>query len=347
MEHFKIPIVLFFFKRKEKTLRIVERISQVNPLKLYLISDGPRNDQELEDVVECRRKVEEAITWPCKVIKNYADVNKGVYDRIGLGAKWVFTMEDRAIFLEDDNLPDTTFFPYCADLLEKYNKDTRVLWICGTNYLSKYYPADGSSYMFTKHLLPCGWASWSDKFTKFYEGEVPICDDKYLMNRVKKEFENRALAFHQMTAVVGERKRILNNERPISWDYQMSFAIRANGLLGISPCVNLIENIGVDECSVHGGTTFNNIMTKRFCGIKTHDIQLPLKHPRLVLTDLEYEERIRKVMTYPLLIRLRIYAAFYLRKILGLSEDTIFWDGLKKKFSLGRRFKLGRSLRVL
>ena len=33
----------------------------------------------------------------------------------------------------------------------------------GTNYLKHYAPADGSSYVFTKNMMPCGWASWSKK----------------------------------------------------------------------------------------------------------------------------------------------------------------------------------------
>lgn len=336
MKQFEIPIVLFFFKRKDKTLRILEQIAQIRPLKLYLISDGPRNELEADDVMECRRNVEKAITWPCNIVKNYAEFNEGVYNRIGLGAKWVFSRESCAIFLEDDNLPDKTFFRYCAELLEEYKDDTRILWICGTNYLGKYKPSDGSSYMFTKHLLPCGWASWSTKFNKFYDGEASICDDKSLINRVKKEYESKYLAFQQINGAMGERRRILNNERPVSWDYQMPLAIRSNSLFGISPCVNLIENIGVDECSVHGGSNFDNIMTKRFCGIKTHEMRFPLKHPNVVLLDREYEVKINKIVTYPLIIRIRQYVAFYMRKILTIREDRPFIDGLKEKFLLER-----------
>lgn len=331
MEQFGIPIVLIFFKRKDKTVRIIEQIAKISPSKLYLISDGPRNEQEANDVIDCRQKVEEAITWPCKVIRNYADSNEGVYNRIGLGAKWVFSHEPCAIFLEDDNLPNSSFFYFCAELLDKYKNDTRILWICGTNYLGKYTPLDGTSYMFTKHMLPCGWASWSEKFVRFYDGDVSICDDKALLDRVRKEYNNNALAFQQINAVTEERNRILNNKRPVSWDYQMSLAISSNSLFGISPCVNLIENIGVDECSIHGGSSFKKIMTKRFCGIKSYEISFPLKHPRLVLVDLEYEEKIRKIVTYPVLIRLRVYVAFYVRKILGISPEMRFAEGLKNK----------------
>ncbi|MDP4182672.1 MAG: glycosyltransferase family 2 protein, partial [Bacillota bacterium] len=174
MEGFNVPVTLFFFKR-DKIIQIIDRIREIKPQKLYLISDGPRNDEEEILVNNCRRLVEESINWDCKIIRNYAEQNKGVYDRIGLGAKWVLSMEDYAIFLEDDNLPDLTFFRFCEELLETYKEDTRILWICGTNYLEEYQPKDGASYVFTKHMLPCGWASWSHKFNRFYDGNLDLC----------------------------------------------------------------------------------------------------------------------------------------------------------------------------
>jgi hypothetical protein len=45
---------------------------------------------------------------------------------------------------------------------------------------------------------------------------------------------------------MSERHRIERGERPISWDYQMDFSIKAYGLYGICPCKNQIKNIGVD-----------------------------------------------------------------------------------------------------
>ncbi|MHC1682805.1 MAG: hypothetical protein AB6733_07645 [Clostridiaceae bacterium] len=333
MDCFDIPVVLFFFKR-DKILQILERVSLVQPKKIYLISDEGRNDDEKKLVSHCRDLVENAITWNCEIIKNYAKENKGVYDRIGLGAKWVFSMESEAIFLEDDNLPDLTFFNYCKVLLEKYKSDTRVLWICGTNYLGKYTPYDKSSYMFTKHMLPCGWASWSDKFNRFYDGEVSFCDDPILMKRLEKEYDNKSLAKQQIETAIGERQHFLKNESMISWDYQMDIAIRVNGLYGISPCVNLIENIGVDEHSIHGGSSFNNIMIKRFCGIKTYPMQFPLKHPKVILTDLNYEKKVANIILFPLSIRIRVIIGKLIRRIFNISKDQSIKEGLFLKFKI-------------
>ena len=142
MKQFDIPVALFIFKRSEKAILIINQIAKVAPKRIYLIGDGPRNDSEIKEVELCRKEIESAINWDCEIVKNYADKNRGVYENIAGGAKWVFQREKQAIFLEDDNFPEVTFFDYCKELLEKYESDNRVLWICGTNYLESYHPED-------------------------------------------------------------------------------------------------------------------------------------------------------------------------------------------------------------
>lgn len=89
MEQFNIAIGIFIFKRGEKAGLIIDQLSKIRPQKLYLLGDGPRNDAEKEEVEQCRCEVEKHITWDCVVIKNYAETNRGVYENIAGGAKWV------------------------------------------------------------------------------------------------------------------------------------------------------------------------------------------------------------------------------------------------------------------
>lgn len=289
MSDFNIPIVLFMFKRK-KIVEIIKRIAILEPPKIYLIADNGRNDNEKREVKECRIIVENAINWKCEVIKNYADINRGVYLNIGLGAKWIFEKEKMAIFLEDDNLPEVTFFEYCKQMLERYENDTRILWICGTNYLGKYKTKDDVSYMFTKHLLPCGWASWGFKFNKFYDSELSLCSSEIVLSRIKNQYFNDKLYKQYSECWMNEYLRIINNRKPISWDYQMDFTIKAHGLYGICPCNNQIKNIGVDDDSIHGGNSFKQEMTRRFCGMESYPLEFPLRHPLTILPDEDFEK---------------------------------------------------------
>lgn len=320
MQYFDIPVCLFMFQRKDTVLRIIERISHVKPKKMYLISDQGRNEDEKQRVKECREAVENAINWECEIIKDYASENRGVFGNIGMGAMRVFQHEETAIFLEDDNLPEVTFFPYCKEMLERYKENDRIVWVCGTNYLADYSNDTNDSYMFTQHLLPCGWASWKEKFEKYYDAYFSNFNNSVIA-RMKPGYRNNPLYKQQIEVIQRERDRMKNGKPFRSWDYQMCFSIRANDLLGISPAKNQIKNIGVDAFSEHGGVTFADKMTKRFCGMASHPLEFPLKHPATILIDPVYEAKIGNIILYPLDWRIRKPFGKLKRKILGQKLD--------------------------
>ncbi len=321
-ECFNTPVVLFTFKRKDNSVRIIERIAQVRPKKLYILSDQGRDEEEKLLVEECRKAVENAINWPCQVIKDYAETNRGVYQNIGLGAKRVFDKEACAIFLEDDNLPEITFFRYCEEMLTKYWDDERVLWVCGTNYLGDYDPGDGEDYKFTQHLLPCGWASWSHKFVPYYDGELTLLDDPKAVKALRKRFESGAFYRMYRDYWYAEKKRITEGKKPVSWDYQMCLTLRANDMLGVVPMKNQIKNIGVDDFSIHGGTTMQNVMTMRFCGMDSYPLSFPLNGPEKTEKDPAFERTLGKIILPPFQLRMRSFLGKKIKKILGLSEET-------------------------
>ena len=319
MMPFDVPVALFMFKR-DKAVEIVRRIAAVQPRKLYLLADYGRNEDECRQAEAVRHAVEAEITWECDVIKNYATENRGVYENIGEGAKWVLAREKWAIFLEDDNLPEPTFFPFCREMLTRYEDDARVLWICGTNYLGNYHPKSGDSYVFTRHMLPCGWASWSNKFLRFYDGKMELYEDAAIQKRVAKNYCDPRLYRQYKGSWSGEYFRIKAGGRPISWDYQMDFSIKAHSLFGICPCQNQIKNIGVDGDSIHGGNSFSDEMTRRFCGMTSHPIPFPLQHPQSLQIDPIFEKKIGKIMLYPWRQRVRSGAIRLARFLLRVPQ---------------------------
>lgn len=337
MDKFNIPVVLFFFKREDVTIEVVRAIKKIKPRKIYLLCDGGRNEKEHEEVINCREAVEKEINWDCEIIKKYSNKNIGVYKNIGEGAKWVFDREEVAIFLEDDNLPQDSFFNYCEELLNKYKDVEKVLWICGTNYLEEFSTKNNESYVFTKHLLPCGWASWAEKFNKFYDGELKILNDNLndTLNKLESTYENKALYRQQKYNLLGTKNKIDTNINRASWDHQMSFSLRINNLYGISPKVNLIKNIGVDERSTHGGTSMKKVMTKRFCGMDIKPINTPLIHPKKIELDKDYEKIVGNIILLPLYQRIPLKIIRFLKPLFGYSkyESVNFRNLIKKALS--------------
>ena len=320
---FDIPVVLFTFKRIDTLIRIIDVFRQANIGKLYIFSDGPRNDEEKEKVLSTREEILKMIDWDCEVIKKFSDTNQGVFNQIGMGALDVFKSEEKAIFVEDDNLPDITFFDYCKDMLDKYSDDEKVLWICGTNYESESKYLD-SDYVFTKHMLPCGWASWSHKFPKYYLTSFSVLNSHKNRKKVRKSYESRWLYKQQMRNFKCEKYREDHGRRFASWDFHMALSIRYYDLLGIAPKYNQIRNIGVDAYSTHGGTSLARPNTSKFCEIPTHSFPKNPIRPKEETINKEFEKNTKKIILAPLHIRLMFSFITFLKKVLRIYPDKSF-----------------------
>lgn len=329
-ERFDIAVCLIIFRRAEKAKLILDQLAKIRPTRLYLLGDGPRNEEEVEEVNNCRALIESSITWKCDVVKYYAECNRGVYDNIAGGAKWVLEREPYAIFLEDDNFPALSFFSYCKELLLKYKDDSRVLWICGTNYLGEYEPQDGSDYVFTQLMLPCGWATWSHKFAKFYDGDLSLFRDEYVRKRIGYNYNNKPLLRQNIRSWEMENARIMSGKKPVSWDFQMAFTLRAHNLLGIAPKYNQIKNIGTDNFSTHGHNSMENELTKRFCEIEVREMPSPLKHPKICQVDLKFEKMTEAIILQPLPMRIKSIIGPYVVKLFGIPDGVRIRDFFRR-----------------
>jgi hypothetical protein len=264
---FSVPVALLVFNRPAQTARTFEAIRQLKPARLLVVADGPRagNETDAANCPEVRRIVTD-IDWPCDLQVNFADANMGCKERVNSGLSWVFEMAEEAIILEDDCLPDPTFFPYCRELLERYRHDERVMTISGDNFQFGQTPCP-TSYYFSRHMHCWGWASWR-RVWKLHDPAMPywpeLKQDGWIESFVADEAERHH--WHQVLDAV--YTGALN-----TWDYQFSYTILRNNGLNIHPAINLISNIGFDETGTH--TT----QSSPFANMATAPLPFPLVHP--------------------------------------------------------------------
>lgn len=158
---FHTPVAFMIFNRPEKTARVFAEIRKARPTQLFIVADGPRTEQEKEKT-DATRAVTEHIDWECEVKRNYSDVNVGCKMRVSSGISWIFENVENAIILEDDCVPEQSFFPYCQELLERYKDDTRIMHISGDNFewgRTGNFESD-ASYYFSRIPHVWGWATW-------------------------------------------------------------------------------------------------------------------------------------------------------------------------------------------
>src|SRR5690606_4355769 len=149
--------------------RVFEQIAQYRPAKLYLASDGPRANVsgEQEKVDGIRQFLTTNINWKCDVKTLFRPTNLGCKIAVSEAISWFFDQEEYGIILEDDCLPERSFFPFCAAMLTTYRDDTRVMQISGTNFIGRYTPDPQYSYFFSKYGGIWGWASWRRAWKHF------------------------------------------------------------------------------------------------------------------------------------------------------------------------------------
>ncbi len=276
----KSPVVMMVFNRPKNTRKVLKEIRKVRPDKLFVIADGPRMGNK-DDLIKCSetRKIFENVDWDCKVYKRFLEKNLGCAKNGYMGFNWIFENVEEAIFLEDDCVPDISFFRFCDELLEKYRYDSRVMLISGTNQLGSW-KKTGNSYHFSKFGGIWGWASWRRAW-KFYDFDIKLWNDKEVRRNLRKQ-----LNFFQYISRKNIYDQIYNKRAKFSsWAYQWGFARIVQSGLAISPCVNLVSNIG------SGDDATNNKMKSSVSNLKLNEMIFPLKHPLYVLPDEEYDKK--------------------------------------------------------
>jgi hypothetical protein len=239
------PILLLIFNRPDTTRRVMQVLQQVKPEFLYIAADGPRESKhdEYEKCKATREVALSSVNWECKVITNFQDHNLGCGQHVSKAISWYFENVEQGIILEDDCIPNTDFFSFCGNLLEKYKNEDNVYTIGGNNFQTG--PVGDASYYFSTYGHIWGWATWRRAW-KNYKFDLNEYDESEMKNRLKFYFRNlQSLDFWL---------KIFNIMRtnPIdTWDYQWSFCQWYNGGVSIMPNVNLVSNIGYGEDATH------------------------------------------------------------------------------------------------
>jgi hypothetical protein len=291
----RAPVLFLIFNRPETTQRVFEVIRIAQPKKLYVVADGPRDDrQEEKSLCINTRKIIEQVDWDCEVFTNYSDSNLGCKRRVSSGIDWFFEHEEQGIILEDDCLPDITFFRFCDEMLERYKDNDRIGMISGNNFQFGKVKND-SSYYFSKYSHIWGWATWRRAWKKYDASLTNWPNDKDKLNTVFLSIKDRIY----WTSVFND----VYNNKIDTWDYQWTYTCFFSESLSIMPEHNLISNIGSDPLT----STHTKRKTK-FDTMPTHPLSFPLKHPTEIKPSLESDMIVSKD-NYP-------FFRHFIRKIL-------------------------------
>lgn len=280
----KVPVLIIAFNRPDLTQLVFNEVRNARPPQLFFAANCPTTpeDKIKSDQV---RAILKQVDWDCQVHTLYPEINTGhTWGPIN-AITWAFKHSPELIVLEDDCVPNQSFFRFCQELLEYYRDDERVFSIGGAVYLNPM-PKLPYSYWFSPLTSTWGWASWRRSWEKvdFSMREWPKL---HHTNWLAKKIGNPLIArdYHKG---IDKAYRTRTSPDFVGWDYIYNFTMLLHDGVDIRPAVNLVSNIGFRADASH--TKEKTI----FADFPTRELEFPLKHPPTVKTSIKLEEEFYK-----------------------------------------------------
>jgi len=302
----KFPVLLILFDRTEFLEELFLSLAAYEPKRLYVSIDGPRDSNfeiDEKNLNLVKSLIKEKITWECETFTNFSNKNYGPGEGPRKSINWFFEKEEAGIILEDDCIPNYSFFVYCSYLLEKYKNEKSIFLISGDNGgpLIEYSDFD-YSYDFVTLPLIWGWATWRDRWDQ-YTLETEVWKNGFSSN--KKYLRSYG---HPEKLIVNKLFRNFSNIKNKNykyWDFQLFSTVLIKEKLCIIPKYNLISNKGF------GKNSTNNLLENYRSNYPTTEIQ-EIKFP----TTISLNKKINNKLL------LKVHTNFYEKKY--LKENNFF-----------------------
>lgn len=287
-----LAVLLLFFNRPETLRSVFEEVRKARPSRLFLYQDGPRGKEDYAGIETCRQIVsDEQIDWECEVQRKYLDHNQGCDPSGYRSHQWAFSMADKVMVLEDDVVPSQSFFPFCKEMLDRYEHDERVTMIAGfnTDGVTEEVPDD---YFFTSFMSIWGWASWRRVADRWKERYAFMQND-YSMRLLTSLSKRRGYRNTMLRMFRDHRDSGKDYFESIYWADQL-----LNSGLTVMPTRNLVNNIGLTADSTHFSAELQTMprRLRRIFTMPRYELSFPLKHPKYVVEHVDYLDRRYKTM---------------------------------------------------
>ena len=246
------PIVLFVYNRPWHTQQTVEAL-QRNELAsesiLFVYSDAPKNENEVENVKKVREYIKSMDRFK-KVTIIERKVNLGLADSVIDGVTKIVNEYGRVIVLEDDLVTSPYFLRFMNEGLNFYYDNNVIMSISGYNLPKNCmkFPHNFTDDIYLNYRNSSwGWATWSNRWSlvdwdiKDYQKFVADQEQQKKFNRGGDDLTD--LLKLQMTGIID------------SWSIRFSYAHFKQRMYSICPRHSYVNNIGCDGTGQHCGVT--------------------------------------------------------------------------------------------
>ena len=178
------PIILFVYNRPIHTKKVLDSLSKnkyFEQSKLYIYSDGEKNEDDIKKVNDVRDIINKYdFCLKPEIIQR--ENNLGLSKNIVSGVTEILENFNHAIILEDDIQTSPLFLEFMNSALKHYADHPDVWHISGWNYPNNFVNNDDFNKVFFWKVMNCwGWGTWAEKW-RYYDK-----NPTFLMNNWSKK----------------------------------------------------------------------------------------------------------------------------------------------------------------
>jgi hypothetical protein len=293
------PILLMVYIKPETTIKIIERLQDIEPKKIYISINIPTKENEKE-IIKNKKVVNilKKINWKCKIKYKKRKKHVDAFTSYKEAIEWFFKNEKEGIILEDDTLPNVSFFKFCSKMLKKYRHNKKISQICGSSF--KNFKKTDDFYFFSNYNLCWGYATWRRSILDF--------DEKMLSwNKLKKEnylyeiVNDKKFVFYWTSIFEQQFKKKFR-----AWDYLWLYSNWKKKKVSIIPKKHLVKNIGFVKDATHTKIKYKDW----YNDLNTEELEITNLHPKTQTADNDYDKWISKTV-------FRVNKIYFKNKILN------------------------------
>lgn len=264
MSKIDVPVLLIIFNRFDETKKLIESLRLVKPKKIFVASDGPRtnNIEEYQIVMKVRELINK-IDWDCNIFQKFNKENLGCKTNVIQAIDWLFKNEEYGIILEDDCIPNRSFFDFCITNLDKYKNDEKIMHINGSFYLHEFVNIP-ETYYFSKLVSCWGWATWKRSWSRL-ERDISKYKEVSKTGKILKYYNNNLKMSKWMESYFEDALYAGSKV----WSSFWAYTIMINNGLCITPTKHLVKNIGMNDLA----TSNINDSFKLYGNFETNEIK--------------------------------------------------------------------------
>tara|TARA_B100000787_G_scaffold146019_1_gene116480 strand:+ start:12327 stop:13229 length:903 start_codon:yes stop_codon:yes gene_type:complete len=239
------PICLFTYNRLEETKKTVKALEDnflAKESDLFIYSDGPKNESDLDKVLQVRSFLK-SIEGFKTIVLIKSETNKGLANSIISGVSEVIKIHKKVIVLEDDLITSPNFLNFMNQSVLYYVNDPKVFSISGYTMDVRGLDTLEQDFYFGCRASSWGWATWSNRWESV-DWEV----SKY------KNFISNKKAILKFNIGGSDMTRMLKSQmigKIDSWAIRFCFQQYIDNMVCVFPKISKVQSIGFSKDATH------------------------------------------------------------------------------------------------